>query len=189
MPRRVPVSGDSPEVDELTAAVNRLDEFSALGRLQLARRPLVTSELARRREADTPFQRGRILSEIIRREIGRQIDGQRAGKGAHTAEWTILHYRINEGYAIEDIADVLSIPPRSVGRYYRRGKELLLNRLYEEERRLTSATLYCPACGLPLSSDRIDDTVALHCSGCGSSVEVTADSVPHTYALRVRPRP
>jgi hypothetical protein len=94
---------------------NRIDSFGALGRSQLAQSPLVEAELASAGLSDTPFQRGRTLSRLIRREVQQQFEEREERPTArNVAEWSILYLRVHSGLSLQDIATRLNMPMRSV---------------------------------------------------------------------------
>src|SRR5947209_5140651 len=96
---------DASDLHDVTRAINAVDDFGVMGRTQLAQISLVDAELARLGLPATPFQRGRILSRLIRDEVAGRFDTYRDHpSGRDVAEWTILYLRVHEGSSIETIA-------------------------------------------------------------------------------------
>lgn len=166
------MSGDGDRA-AMTWALNRLDDVSALGASPLAALPAVTSHLQRNRLEDTPIQRGRVLAHLIRRAIDDRVR-QPAGQGQQgdAVEWSILYLHVRERRTIGEIARILSIPERSVGRYYARAKDLLLDRLLALNPQISRSHLHCPLCGGPLDSPDITGPVSITCSLCGAKTDV-----------------
>lgn len=170
---------DSPHpnelsVSDLTAAINLIDDFSALGRTPLAQADIVSVETARPGTSDTAFHRGRLLSDLIRREVTRRAEQSRRAGGPHAIEWTILHLRVNEERSLAEIATALGMPQRTVGRYYRRAKELLLDRLLSIHGSQQPA-LFSPACGTRVANTIPETPTERICSGCGRKLYTTPD--------------
>ncbi len=174
-----------PDLRAIAEALNRIDQYASLGRVSIARGRAVTAELARFRLDDTPFQRGRILSRLIRDEVRREFEQRDVDAvGPDIAEWTILYLRVQEGLSLQHIADRLQMPLRSVARYYARAKEILLDRLYTLNDTQLSTGIYCPLCGTPSATTREDHPTACECDGCGATlaIESDRDSTVHVAA-------
>jgi hypothetical protein len=125
--------------------------------------------------ADTPFQRGRLLSRVIRREVQRQFVGREAGAdGRDVAEWSILYLRVHGGLSLQEIAGRLNMPVRSVARYYARGKELLLDRLYTLQEQAPDTGIHCASCGGRLTGVQQQLSGHYSCDACGAEMDVSA---------------
>ena len=165
----------------ITLALNRIDDLPELGKTALAQMPAVSERFARSTSTDSPLQRGRILSDIIRGIIRERAMEDRQHT-ADAAEWAILVSPIHAHRTIDEIAAALSMPVRSVGRYYARAEDLLLDRLLELQP-AASGTIYCPVCGTGLfsaDSDVEDST----CPSCRSDVALTRTG-PDRFILQV----
>jgi Sigma-70, region 4 len=158
----------------MTEALNRLDSYVQLGTQELAYAPVVRLELARAGLDDTAFQRGRALSRLIRREVMKEFERYQAHPtGRDVAEWTILYLRVHEGRSLQEIAQRLNMPPRSVARYYARSKALLADRLYATAETLPALGLYCPRCGARVLERVPDERTSLTCASCGASLDIS----------------
>lgn len=180
---------DDHDQRAITDALNRIDSFSALGRTPLAQSALIDAELARAGLRDTPFQRGRLLSRLMRDEVRRQF-GEREvhPEGRDVAEWSILYLRVHGGLSLQEIAERLNVPVRSVARYYGRAKEQLLDLLYKLEEGAGGAGVHCPSCGARLGHVRPDTPEICNCAVCGS--EITISSLgPDTLQIIMRAPP
>jgi hypothetical protein len=176
------------EVREMTSILNRLDDFGWLGETGLGRSRAVTAEMAQRALPDTAFQRGRILSRRVQREVERRFERHRESpQGRDVAEWTILYLRVHEGQSLQDIAQTLNMPLRSVGRYYQRAKQVLLDHLHEGEDIATELHLHCPICGAVLTSSMLAPPAVVACPRCRASVELTSVSGSGKFGLTVSP--
>lgn len=165
-----------PDLRAIGEALNRIDQYASLGRVSLAQARSVTAELARLQLHDTPFQRGRTLSRLIRDQVQDQFDRRKQEiTGRDVAEWTILYLRLHDGVSLQQIADRLQMPLRSVARYYARAKELLLDRLYALDERQMAHGLYCPLCGTYAGDARPTSGV---CRGCRAELAVEWDGAP-----------
>lgn len=168
----------------ITQALNRIDDFGALGRVRLAGIRIVDEYLARTGTASTSFQRGRVLSRLIQRLIEEQaLDDQRRLRGRGAVEWSILYLRVNEGRTLEEIAGTFSMPLRTVGRYYARAKGLLLDRLLSLDTPRTGE-LHCPLCGTAAGMDVTAGEYT--CSRCGARMRVEESRVPAELVIHVR---
>jgi len=156
----------------ITGALNRIDSFGALGRNPLAQSRVIDAELARAGLEATPFQRGRLLSRLIREEVRRQFEEREARpEGRDVAEWSILYLRVHGGLALQEIADRLKMPVRSVTRYYGRAKEQLLDRLYTLDEQAAGAGIHCPSCGARLAG--LPPCGSHICSACNAELDVS----------------
>src|SRR5690348_1852780 len=158
---------EDPDVRAITEAINRIDGFGTLGRNRLARGSLLDAELNRIGLDDTPFQRGRLLSRLIREEVRRQFEEREANpEGRDVAEWSILYLRVHDGLSLQEIGECLNMPGRSVARYYARAKELLLDRLYTLEENVVQAGIHCPICGSTLCDPSQNTLTSGACTVC-----------------------
>lgn len=173
----------------VTEALNRIDDFAALGRVSLAHIPAVDAYLARTGAASTPFQRGRVLSHLIQRSIQEQaLSDRRRSRHRDAAEWSILYLRVHQGRTLEEIAHDLSMPLRSVGRYYARAKGLLLDQLLSLDGDTGGRSLHCPLCGT-LVATRDTSTAADHtCPTCRARFRVDEVSNSAEMVIHVRRR-
>ena len=174
----------TPDLKAMTAALNRIDEYAALGRTPIAHLPLVTDRLAQYRLRDTPFQRGRIASHLILDTIRAQVPSDRESAGRDAVEWTILYLRVHNGKALEEISSTLSMPLRSVARYYARAKGLLLDRLLDLANAPDRSGIYCPRCGTFLLAGAATPGAETECPGCNVGIrsEINADGALHVHA-------
>jgi len=165
---------DDSEQRAITDALNRIDSYNALGRNPLARSRLIGAELARAGLSETPFQRGRLLSRLIREEIRRQFEERETRpEGRDVAEWSILYLRVHGGLSLQEIADRLNMPVRSVARYYGRAKEQLLDRLYTLDEQVADGGLHCPSCGARLGNLEWERSEPRSCAACGAEIDVS----------------
>jgi hypothetical protein len=67
------------------------------------------------------------------------------------------------------------MPARSVARYYRRAKELLLDRLFALQEATLSVTLHCPACGVGLPVTEPPETTDVTCVHCRTEIQLVVD--------------
>lgn len=178
-----------PELRAITDALNRIDSYGALGRTPPAQSALIDTELARLGLQATPFQRGRLLSRLMREEVRRQFEGREMHpEGRDVAEWSILYLRVHGGLSLQEIAERLDMPVRSVARYYGRAKELLLDRLYTLEEEAARAGVHCPLCGARVGDGQIETPKAQSCAMCGA--ELTMSSLgPNTLQIVVKGPP
>lgn len=178
-----------PEQRAITDALNRIDSYSALGRTPLAQSALIDAELARGGLRATPFQRGRLLSRMMREEVERQFEQREAqAEGRDVAEWSILYLRMHRGLSLREIADRLGMPMRSVARYYGRAKDQLLDRLYTLEEEAVAAGIYCASCGARLGHVQPETCEVRTCAICGA--ELTVSSLgPDTLQIIVKSSP
>ena len=174
-----------PDLRSIAEALNRIDQYASLGRGALARSRAVDAELTRRHLTDTPFQRGRLLSRLLREEVTRQFEQRGVKPAGHdAAEWAILYLRIHDGLSLRQIGERLGMPTRSVARYYARAKELLLDRVYARDEDAIAGGIYCPRCGTR-SADNVLP-VSFACTGCGAQLTAESDTAG---AIRVAVRP
>jgi Sigma-70, region 4 len=163
---------EDPEQRAITEALNRIDSFGALGRNPLARSRVVDAGLARAGLSDTSFQRGRVLSRLIRQEVRQQFEEREARpEGRDVAEWTILYLRVHDGLSLQEIGSRLRMPERSVARYYSRAKEQLLDRLYTLSEQTADPGIYCPSCGTRLENLQPQHTAFRICRVCAARME------------------
>jgi hypothetical protein len=171
----------------MAEALNRIDQYASLGRVSLAGGRAVGAELARLQLDDTSFQRGRILSWLIRGEVRRQFERRREDTaGRDVAEWTILYLRVQDGLSLQQIGERLHMPLRSVARYYARAKELLLDRVYGLDERRITGSVYCPLCGTGSDATREELPTSIACSECGAELDIESD---REATLRLVARP
>jgi hypothetical protein len=173
----------------IAEALNRIDQYASLGRVSLAGGRAVSAELARLQLDDTPFQRGRILSRLIRNEVQRQFERRREDTAARdVAEWTILYLRVQDGLSLQQICERLHMPLRSVARYYARAKELLLDRVYALDEGRIAGSVYCPLCGTVSDAAREKLPASIVCSGCGAQLEIDSDREATLHILARPPQ-
>ncbi len=172
----------------ITEALNRIDDFATLGSLPLAQLPLIERYLERARTPSSPFQRGRVLSHLTERLIEEQaLDHQRRLRGRGAVEWSILYLRVHEGRTLEEIARELSMPLRSVARYYARAKDLLLDRLLTLEGDASVTSLHCPLCGTLVAKRGTSTAADYTCPICSARLHVDETDDRGGMAIHVRP--
>jgi hypothetical protein len=176
------------DLRSLTQALNRVDDYAALGRTAIARLTAVDERLAQLRLRDTPFQRGRVASHLIHDAIAAHVPSGAGSDDRDAVEWTILYLRVHDSKPLEEIGEALSMPVRSVARYYARAKGLLLNHLLDLRFPTDGAGLHCPICGSPLPEAASQEHV---CPQCGAQIRVTPDEngVLHLRVARDGPWP
>jgi hypothetical protein len=178
-----------PDLRAIAEALNRIDQYASLGRVSLAGGRAVSADLARLQLDDTPFQRGRVLSRLIRDEVRRQFEQRREDTaGRDVAEWTILYLRVQDGLSLQQIGERLHIPLRSVARYYARAKELLLDRVYALDEGRITGRMYCPLCGTVSDAARAELPISTACSGCGAELDIESDREATLHILARPPQ-
>jgi hypothetical protein len=163
-----------PDLQAFTRALLQLDDFPALGRTSLANSELVRQALKERRLPNSTFQRGRVLSQMIQREIQDGFTNRRQSNAARDLpEWTILYLHLLEGHTLDTVSSMLKMPRRSVDRYYRRAKQHLLDELLSKDPISSMFTVFCPLCGTGIAPLGNEPRTVTRCSRCDAYLTMT----------------